>query len=213
MAKDLVIFGSGGFGREVLWLVEEINDASAGGAPWRLTGFLDDDQNKWGTEIDGLPVLGGMDWLKNKRDLALAIAVGKPSVRRQLYERAGAAVEFPALIHPGVLLSKRVRLGPGVLVCAGTILTTNITVERFSILNLTCTVGHDAVLGEFCTLSPGVHISGCVTVGAEAFVGTGAEILEGRKVGARTIIGAGAVVNSDIPEGVTAVGVPARVRS
>ena len=38
--KDLIIFGASGFGREVAWLVERINNSSP---TWNLLGFIDDD--------------------------------------------------------------------------------------------------------------------------------------------------------------------------
>jgi acetyltransferase-like isoleucine patch superfamily enzyme len=43
------------------------------------------------------------------------------------------------------------------------------------------------------------------------FVGMGALVLPERRVGANAIVGAGAVVTRHLPDGVTAVGVPARV--
>ena len=49
------------------------------------------------------------------------------------------------------------------------------------------------------------------TIGAYSRVGTGAKILGNVTVGERAVIGAGAVVLSDVPEAATVVGVPARV--
>lgn len=67
----------------------------------------------------------------------------------------------------------------------------------------------------------GVKIEHLVTIGAEkcgapvlgddVFVGAGAKILGAVRVGSRVKIGANAVVVDDIPDGATAVGVPARV--
>lgn len=50
-----------------------------------------------------------------------------------------------------------------------------------------------------------------VVIGFGADVGTSATILPGVHIGAHAIIGAGAVVNRDIPERAIAAGVPARV--
>lgn len=50
-----------------------------------------------------------------------------------------------------------------------------------------------------------------VVIGAGADVGTNATVLPGVRVGAHSIIGAGAVVNQDIPDYSIAAGVPARV--
>jgi acetyltransferase-like isoleucine patch superfamily enzyme len=50
-----------------------------------------------------------------------------------------------------------------------------------------------------------------VIVGYGADIGTNATILPGVRIGAHAIVGAGAVVNSDIPDYAVAAGVPARV--
>ena len=62
----------------------------------------------------------------------------------------------------------------------------------------------------FATLAPAVTLAGSVHVGRGADLGTRATCIPGVSVGAWSVIGAGAVVTRDIPDGVTAVGVPAR---
>jgi acetyltransferase-like isoleucine patch superfamily enzyme len=50
-----------------------------------------------------------------------------------------------------------------------------------------------------------------VSIGAGAWIGAGAKLLDGITVGERAIIGAGAVVRDSVPAHAVAVGVPARV--
>ncbi len=50
-----------------------------------------------------------------------------------------------------------------------------------------------------------------VDVGRGAWLGAGAKVLDGVVIGDRAVVGAGAVVRSDVPAGMTAVGVPARL--
>jgi len=50
-----------------------------------------------------------------------------------------------------------------------------------------------------------------VTIGAGAWLGAGAKILDGVAIGDRAVIGAGAVVREAVPSGAVAVGVPARI--
>lgn len=52
---------------------------------------------------------------------------------------------------------------------------------------------------------------GRVSIGANVFIGTAAIVLPNVKIGDNSIIGAGAVVVRDIPPGVVAAGVPAKV--
>jgi maltose O-acetyltransferase len=50
-----------------------------------------------------------------------------------------------------------------------------------------------------------------VEIGADVWVGGGAIICPGVKIGSKTVIGAGSVVTKDVPEGVFAAGNPCRV--
>ena len=50
-----------------------------------------------------------------------------------------------------------------------------------------------------------------IDIGSDVWVGGGAIILAGVRIGARTVIGAGSVVTRDVPEGVFAAGNPCRV--
>ncbi len=50
-----------------------------------------------------------------------------------------------------------------------------------------------------------------VEIGSDVWVGGGAIILPGVKIGSRAVIGAGSVVTRDIPDGVFAAGNPCRV--
>jgi maltose O-acetyltransferase len=50
-----------------------------------------------------------------------------------------------------------------------------------------------------------------VEIGADVWVGGGALILPGVRIGSRAVIGAGSVVTRDVPEGVFAAGNPCRV--
>lgn len=50
-----------------------------------------------------------------------------------------------------------------------------------------------------------------VVIEDNVFIGTRSMVLKGVKIGANSVIGAGSVVVSDIPSGVVAAGVPARI--
>ena len=65
-------------------------------------------------------------------------------------------------------------------------------------------------IDDYAHIAPGVHLGGDVEIGAGALIGIGATALPQRKIGAWSIVGAGAVVTKDVPPGATVIGVPAR---
>ena len=50
-----------------------------------------------------------------------------------------------------------------------------------------------------------------IVVGDDVWLGTGAKVLDGTRIGSHAVVGANAVVTDDVPEGAIAVGIPARV--
>lgn len=207
--KRILIFGAGGFGREVLWLIERINEKKP---VWQIEGFLDDGVAA-GTMLNGYPVLGGMNKLSEYDEkTAIVCAIGAAKIREKIINKIkeAGAYEFPNLIDPDVQMSETVSMGEGNIICAGNILTVNIAIKDFLILNLSCTVGHDARIDSFVTVYPGVNISGCTEIGKCVELGTGSKIIQGKVIGENTIVGSGAVVVRDLPSDCTAVGVPAK---
>lgn len=76
----------------------------------------------------------------------------------------------------------------------------------------------DVVMGENCSIGPGVVIGtrglsnqGVPVIGNNAYIGVGAKILGGVKIGHNVKIGANAVVLEDVPDGCTAIGIPAKI--
>ena len=209
--KDLIIIGAGGFGREVAWAVERINKNSP---TWSLLGFLDGDKALKNTTINGYPVLGNEDDLKKYPGAYCVIAVGSARTREKIVSRIKGEnpdIRFGTIIDPSVEMSEYVTIGEGTIICAHTIITVNVTIGSHVIINLDCTVGHDAVLQDFVTCYPSANISGMSEIGHAVELGTGMQIIQGKKIGDYSIIGAGSTVVKDIPEKCTAVGSPAKV--
>ncbi len=206
MYKDLIIVGASGFGREVAWLVERINEEEP---TWNLLGFLDDDSELTGQTVDDHPVLGTCDAVSAYLNTWYVCAIGSAKARKQVIEKLGN-VKFATLIDPSAIISQRVSISEGTIICAGNIITVDIEIGRHVIINLDCTIGHDAVLNDFVTLYPSVNVSGLVTIAEATEIGTGVQIIQDKKIGANTIVGAGAVVVKDISDCCMAVGNPAR---
>lgn len=140
-----------------------------------------------------------------------ALAVAKSSIREMLDQRCHAAgIDVIGVSAANVVIMDGVEIGPGALLSPFVTLTSNIKIGRCFHGNLYSYVEHDCVIGDYVTFAPGVRCNGNVTIGAHAYVGSGAVIRQGISIGANATVGMGAVVTKDVPPGVTVIGNPAR---
>jgi UDP-perosamine 4-acetyltransferase len=163
----------------------------------------------------GVPILAGDDRVSDLRtdgfDRAF-VAVGDNRVRRKL----GAAVvtagyRLVNAVSPTAVVSPSARLGVGIAIMGGAVINAESTIGDLVIINTGATVDHDCSIGEAAHIAPQSALAGNVRVGACSFLGIGTTVVPGCDIGEEVVVGAGGVVISDVPDGVTAVGVPVRV--
>jgi acetyltransferase-like isoleucine patch superfamily enzyme len=132
--------------------------------------------------------------------------------------------------------NRGITIGNGVFIGRNTILSCkngDIDVEDGANVGFNCEIfsashvrlGREALLAAYCYLIGGDHDftdptkpvlaqarhSVGITIGAGAWLGAGAKVLDGVSIGDRAIVGAGAVVREAVPAGSIAVGIPAKV--
>ena len=202
----IVIIGAGGHAKVVIELI-------AASPSNRVVGLTDADNSA--RQVAGVDVLGGDDILPNLRNTGVThafVALGD-NTRRHLVATRVRALGFTLVnaISSAAIISPSARLGCGVAVMAGVVINAGSTIGDFAIINSGAVVDHDADLGEACHVGPGCALAGSVTLGPRAFLGVGASVAPGVLIGETTMVGAGACVTVDLPAGVLAVGVPARV--
>lgn len=209
--QKIAVYGAGGFGLEVAMLIEQINAANPS---WEMIGYFDDKLDA-GKVVNGYPVLGGISDLNCwKEPLAVTLGLGIPQTREAVFNSiTNSMVSYPTLVHPSVIMGNPdlCRIGRGSIICAGSVLTTNYDLGEQVVVNINCTVGHEVTIKSFSALMPSCSISGEVIIEKGVFVGTGVKVINRLLIGGNTVIGAGAVVVTDLPSNVTAVGVPAKI--
>lgn len=207
--KDLVIFGAGGFGREVHQIVEDIN---AEKPVWNFIGFLDQDSQKHGNRVHEFPILGDLHWLSTHSNTYVVISIGDPAARRNT-ALAIATINHQkqaTLIHPNAHMGSRISVGTGSIIHSGVSATTDIQIGQHVILNKNSVVAHDVTIDDFVFVAPGAFV-GAKHVGQGCYLGANCTVINYRDIGAWSIIGAGSVVTKDVPSRVTVIGVPARI--
>ncbi|WP_417602171.1 acetyltransferase [Owenweeksia hongkongensis] len=208
MAQRVIIIGAGGLGREVAATIQYYLADS-----FSLQGFVDDGLPH-GEYVNDLKVLGGIDWLINSdEDFYVVLAVASPKVKKLIHERLKEkSFTYPNIIHPFARLHSPdfIEMGEGNIISDGCIITTNVFIGNFNLINLSCTVGHDATIADYCSIMPSVNISGGARLQNEVYVGTGAKLIKATTLYTGCVVGAGAVVNTDIPSYKSFAGVPAK---
>lgn len=183
----------------------------------RIVGFLDDGRTA-GTEVCGLPVLGGGDDLVRLRAehgfVAVIVGLGDNFARSQVVERLTAldpTIEFATAIDPSAVVGSNVTIGDGSVLMAGAVVNIGATLGRHTLLCARASLDHHSTLGDFASLAPTVATGGRVSIGDRSAICIGATVNHGITVGAHTVVGAGSTVVSDIADHVVAYGTPARV--
>ena len=207
--KNIVIIGAGGVGREVSLIIQQINELEP---TWNLLGFIDDNTDNWGKIINGYSVIGGIDSLEFlSNDTYIVIAIANYEVKKKIVNKVNNKFKFATTVHPKVWILDYMTVGQGTIIYEGAILTANIEIGNHVIISPKCGVGHDSIIKDYVSLLWNVNVSGNDLIEEGVMMGSGSTVIQGKKIGKGSIIGAGAVVVNDIESFSTAVGVPAKV--
>ncbi|MDU3520815.1 MAG: acetyltransferase [Clostridium saudiense] len=207
--KNIVIIGAGGVGREVSLIIQQINELEQ---TWNLLGFIDDNTDNWGKVINGYSVIGGIDSLEFlSNDTYIVIAIANYKVKKNIVNKINNKFKFATIVHPKVWIHDYMTVGEGTIIYEGAILTANIEIGNHVIISPKCGVGHDSIIKDYVSLLWNVNVSGNDLIEEGVMMGSGSTVIQGKKIGKGSIIGAGAVVVNDIESFSTAVGVPAKV--
>ncbi|MCP4168941.1 MAG: acetyltransferase [Chloroflexi bacterium] len=205
----VLILGAGGHAQVVADILLHMHQASDDIV---LVGYLDDNPQLLGMSYLGLPVLGKLDKLPTIDHETTIVGIGDNQTRLNVFvELCSRGEEFSVARHPTATIALGVSIGPGSMVCAGVIVNPGSVIGSNVILNTGCTVDHHNQIADHVHIAPGAHLGADVHIGTGALVGIGATVIPQRSVGDWSVIGAGSVVTKDIPDGVVAVGMPARV--
>jgi len=204
--EAVVIIGSGGHAKVVIELIHaEGKYQTKGCTGLGESGFVLGDVPILGTDS----VLPAMLAHGTKKAF---VAIGDNHQRlRLLAQVLEMGFELINAVSPNAVVSSSATLGRGIAIMAGAIINASAEIGDGAIINTNAGVDHDCRIGRGAHIGPGSALAGNVEIGCESFLGAGTCVVPGVRIGSRAVIGAGSVVVRDIPDDVTAMGVPARI--
>lgn len=206
--RKIIIVGAGGFGRELLQWIKDINRVTL---TWEIIGFIDDNPRALdGVECD-YGIVGSIKEWQPKEGEEFALALGSSELKRKIASelKAKGAV-FATIIHPTAMLSEFAHHGEGLIMFPNSKLSCNSTAgDHVTILS--SLIGHDTTIGDYSVISGGCNIVRNVHIGADVFVAAGVCIAQDITIGKGAYLGLGSVILKDVPPKMKAFGNPARL--
>lgn len=208
--KKIVLFGAGGMGRETAELIRLINNKKR---IYELVGFVvDKEYFKEKTLINGIPVLGSMDWLiEHKEEVCCNISVGDAKKRSLVFERIEKnGIKLETLISPDVYIPDTSMIGKGCLIQIGCRISTNVTIEDGVFLNSDVALGHDVKVHKCATIYSRTQVGGYAEIGLGAQVGSCCCLNPHSKIGDNAMVAPLSCVYGKVKPGIRVLGNPAR---
>jgi sugar O-acyltransferase (sialic acid O-acetyltransferase NeuD family) len=210
LVTNVAIYGSGGLGRVV-------RDVLLAGQRHRVVAFLDSDEARHGTKVDGLDVCAGAEHvnrLLKDGQIGVVVAIGDNHTRVAIAEQLRQhGVPLISAIHPLATVAPSARLGDHLIIAARATVCVHAEIASHCVISTGAIVEHDNCLECGVFLHPAVRLAGGVTVQERATLGIGACVIPYRRIGHRALVEPGSVVIREVLPGTTVGGVPAARRA
>jgi len=209
--KKIAVFGAGGFGKEVVCVINKINEIKP---TWEFIGFFDDGL-KTGIQVSHFgKVLGQTDDLNSWEDkLSIVFAIGNASITRNIVNILNnKLLDFPNLIHPDAFFACNIslKMGKGNVIIRGCSFSVDVKIGDFNQFNSLSSLAHDVEVGSFNVFMPLTRVSGGVKIDDLNLFGIGTIILQGIKIGNRVRVAPSSVVMRKTKDACFYMGNPAK---
>lgn len=207
---NVILYGGSGQAKVVRPIIEHYGS--------RVVAVFDDTPHLPSPFLD-VPIYLGyeafQEWIitQNRSEIGFCITIGNPHgrVRLRLHDRfVEDGLQPVTVAHPTAFIDTSAEIGVGCQIMAGAVICAEARLGKQCIINTKASVDHEDIIEDGSEVAPGATLCGLVHMKVNSWVCAGATVLPRITIGADSIVGAGAVVNRNIPDGTTVVGVPAR---
>lgn len=195
--RRIVIYGTGAFAE----VAAEYFSQDPGST---LLAFVDDAKSF--EHFLEIPVLdyAGLRKLGPHQDFEVFIAIGYSemnNMRKRVFERLNSdGFKFATYVHPSVQLWKSNSIGSNVFIFENNVIQPHVQIGDNTVLWSGNHIGHHTKIGPHCFISSHVVVSGSCVIEEGSFLGVNATVHDSVRVGKKALVGAGAVVSSDLAE-------------
>ena len=204
----LLIYGSGGLGREIYDLAYRNSEDR-----WEKIIFVNDfvdEGSNYLTESIHFDSIKGR-YAEQMENVEGIVAVGEPVFRQQLLERfKSIGLKLATIIDASAIVSPSAKLLEGVIVAENALVHAEVEIGEGTLIQPYACIGHGTIIGNYSVIGPHSAIGGSCKIDNCAYVGMNSSIKEKVCIAKNVIVGMSAAVFTDVEEGKTVVGNPAR---
>jgi sugar O-acyltransferase (sialic acid O-acetyltransferase NeuD family) len=197
--KSLIIIGAGGGAKMCI-------DSLESSINYQVVGLLDD-KIEIGIRVQGIPVIGRFNCIRQLLDLKInnfVIAFGvleKRHKRLELYsDLKEMGCNFPNIIHPRAIVEKSVELGEGNVILAGANIGSSVKLGNLNYINNNSVISHDCKLDNNIHIAPGAVLASSIKVESNVLIGMNTTLFYGITIGASSTILNGLIINNNIQD-------------
>ncbi|HEX9465661.1 MAG TPA: acetyltransferase [Alphaproteobacteria bacterium] len=215
--KPLIVVGAGDHARV---LIDTLEDCGA-----LIHGIVDQALPAGHEGPFGHKVIGNDEALNSLPRESFELVNGLGSIdTASLARRAGAYDQlvakgwtFATVVHPQAFVSKYAEIGPGAQIMPRAAVCARATIGENSLINTSAIIEHDVKIARHVVVSSGAVLAGAIEVGELTHFGSAAfangtmilgavAVLQYVKIGKGCLIGMGAIVLRDVPDGTKVIG-------
>ena len=207
MEKPVIIFGASVIAKDALDIFNSNSIV--------VYGFLDDEEENHGKEINTVSILGSTDdhgftKLIGQKCEAF-VATDDNELRKEYvdYLKDTRKVMPMNAVHQTATISGSFAIGHGNFINTGAILSNDGKMGDHNVINSRVTIEQEVEIKNFVQIGAGTIVNSKTKIEDEVFIGSGVTIVSGVKIGKGARIGAGSVVVGDVEAGKTVFGNPA----